>query len=130
MFFNDYEDMQLSQIIEGINQWTNAGEAETKGIELEVLARPIPPLTVNAAISYLDAEFEEFIATVALGAPGVDAAGKSLAYSPEWQGVILLPFSSETTDNESKVNLCKCPSSDFGIGACSLTCDPDFYLGG
>ena len=47
----------------------NAASAQTKGVELDLQARPIPALTLRAAASYLDAEYKSFLVPN-LAAPG------------------------------------------------------------
>jgi len=69
LFYYDYSDMQVWAFTEtpGVTEIRNAAESEIKGFELELLARPVPPLTLSAGISYLDAAYED------------------LMYAPEWQ---------------------------------------------
>jgi len=61
-FYSDYEDLQEKTYIpEAVMMGTqNAGSAEIKGIELEVLARPSQGWTINGSASYLDAEYKDF----------------------------------------------------------------------
>ena len=62
-FFNDYTDIQLtsnraaSGNVAVITE--NAGQAEIKGFELEIHARPIEQLDLIAGIGYVDAKFTE-----------------------------------------------------------------------
>ncbi|NQX89233.1 MAG: TonB-dependent receptor [Halioglobus sp.] len=66
IYFMDYEDMQLGvtrqfgelQTIFGI---TNAGDAEVYGVELEVVAMPLPGLLINFTGSNLRAEYKTFV---------------------------------------------------------------------
>jgi len=67
VFFQDYSDKQVSvrvtDPISGlINRATiNAGSAEVWGLELETQwFTPVEGLTINAAYTYLDAEYKEF----------------------------------------------------------------------
>ena len=74
---------------------TNAAQSEAYGAELEVLWRPTPAFTVNAAIAYLHSEFTEFTAAdpldARLFAPGADPvalqqdlSGNATRMSPKW----------------------------------------------
>jgi len=83
VFFNDYTDIQLTS-----NRATadgnvaiiteNAGEAEIKGFELELHARPIEALDLIAGIGYVDAEFTEI-------APDATVTSATVfAKTPEW----------------------------------------------
>jgi len=85
-FFYDYEDMQLSTVIDNQLVTTNAGKAEIKGIELELMARPIEALILSATLSRTNAHFVTYSAddpTVAGIAVEV-LDGNDLARSPDW----------------------------------------------
>jgi len=87
VFWNDYTDLQLSSFTsDGAGGFaalfTNAGAATIRGAELELVARPIPPLTLNATIGYLDARYDEYI-----GPGGQDISDdRELVNAPEWSG--------------------------------------------
>lgn len=64
VFFSDYTDLQLT--LSSCPQFgvglpcavvANAGDAEIKGAELEVLVRPIDKLSIDASYSYLDFKY-------------------------------------------------------------------------
>jgi iron complex outermembrane recepter protein len=85
VFWNDYTDLQLSSFsADGgggfIALFTNAGAATIRGAELELTARPIPDLTLNATVGYLDARYDDYI-----GPGGVDISDqRHLVNAPEW----------------------------------------------
>ena len=85
VFWNDYTDLQLSSFsADGgggfIALFTNAGAATIRGAELELIARPIPELTLNATVGYLDARYDDYI-----GPGGVDISDqRHLVNAPEW----------------------------------------------
>ena len=56
-FFNDYTDMQLTINATPQKFVRNAGEAEIKGAELEIVARLAQGFDVNIAAGYLDAKY-------------------------------------------------------------------------
>ncbi len=92
VFYNWYDDIQLAQIffiedqfgntVNG-NTILNAAKAETRGLELEILALPTEWLSLNAGIGYLKAEYEEFITSDATGT-AFDLAGEDLQNAPKW----------------------------------------------
>lgn len=72
LFYSDYQDVQIpgSQAIDTDGDGTddgfegtvtNAGEADISGVELELTAFLSDSLRANAAIGYIDAEYDEFI---------------------------------------------------------------------
>ena len=73
---------QLGALIE------NAADATIKGVELEWQAAPLPGLQFNGGISYLDAEFDDFI-TGDPFSPGfpqvqIDVSDNTLNRAPDW----------------------------------------------
>jgi iron complex outermembrane receptor protein len=64
----------------------NAGQLDISGVELELEARPIPALTLDAQIGYLDAAYGEFEETRLVGGAQVvyDRSGQAPAFSPDW----------------------------------------------
>ena len=59
----------------------NAGDAEIKGFELELEARPVAQLRLNAALGYLDAEYTRISANAA--STGLTLQHKLIG-TPEW----------------------------------------------
>jgi iron complex outermembrane receptor protein len=69
-FWNKYKDVQLSVFTSfvGANgvasffgDFTNAGAADVKGLEFEIVANPTERLTVSGNFAYLDAKYTKFI---------------------------------------------------------------------
>jgi iron complex outermembrane recepter protein len=104
-FTTDFKDFQaeafVADPVTGINVFaiTNAGSLRTKGIELEIAARPISGLSLGLGANLLDATYSSFVnapcypgQTVAQGcilvAPNVsvqDLTGKPLSNAPRWK---------------------------------------------
>ena len=82
-FFNDYTDMQLTINATPQNFVRNAGEAEIKGAELEIVARLARGFDVNLAAGYLDAEYTELDPQLATLNPPL-TADKKLVKAPDW----------------------------------------------
>jgi iron complex outermembrane receptor protein len=75
VFYNIYKDMQVTQNItypDGKNSASiiNAGQARTKGLELEITAVPVESLTLSAYVAGLDARYTRYNTQV-LGAGGL-----------------------------------------------------------
>jgi outer membrane receptor protein involved in Fe transport len=66
LFFNDYTDRQLGITVrDPVSGWassgiTNAAGAETKGIEMDFVWRPLDPLTLGLAYAFVDATWTDF----------------------------------------------------------------------
>lgn len=92
-FRYDYDNLQ-QQIYElGATTLLNAASARIKGVDLDIVARPVRDLTLSVSASYLDAKYRSYPLAVnydllpngALVAAGAqDAAGKRLVNSPEF----------------------------------------------
>ncbi|TAK54498.1 MAG: TonB-dependent receptor [Gammaproteobacteria bacterium] len=86
-FFSDYQDVQLTEqhLDETTGSQTivtqNAGDAEIKGFELELDARPVPQLRLNAALGYVDAKYTRISAAAA--STGLTLQHKLIG-TPEW----------------------------------------------
>jgi iron complex outermembrane receptor protein len=96
-FLTDYEDFQAQSAISlpsGALQFTlsNVGQLRTKGLELELAARPVPALRIDASAAYVDAKVQSYPRancysgqTAALGCVGgfQNLAGARLSNSPK-----------------------------------------------
>ncbi len=80
LFFVDWEDQQLSLFdpVGGTGFVDNAGESESKGVELEGAARVVEGLDAFATFGLLDTEIEEFTDQF-----GIDTSGNDLPFAPE-----------------------------------------------
>ena len=129
-FYNDISNVQLTTALPVgggalTSVATNQGDAEVKGFEVELTARPIPPLTLNAGVAYTDAKFtngcDDFEYTLNSGglrisdalnptaaeAPLCSIAGNRLPLGSPWQANGAIDFRQPfgTGDNEWFVNL-------------------------
>ena len=83
-FYMDYTDLQQNQLITtggGIArfQTSNAASAHSKGVEIEITARPVSQLQLTASYGYTDAAFNSFPNATAAGA---DYTGHRLPLAP------------------------------------------------
>ena len=83
VFFNDYTDMQLTINATPQNFVRNAGEAEIKGAELEVVARIANGFDANLAAGYLDAKYTQLDPQLATLNPPL-TVDKQLVKAPDW----------------------------------------------
>lgn len=86
VFYSDFKDLQVNRIEGNSITTLNAASAEIKGVELEIRAKPVPGILLNADVSYLDAKFTEF----RTGHPArpewgmLDLSGNRLPNAPKW----------------------------------------------
>ncbi|MBW2366353.1 MAG: TonB-dependent receptor [Deltaproteobacteria bacterium] len=86
-FYYDYTDMQQrTQTVQG-GIFSNAASAEIYGLEMELTARPIPPLVFNCSVSFLDTSYENFI-TLDPDSNLVDVSGNVMPHAPDWKIVL------------------------------------------
>lgn len=69
----------------GFSYVDNLGAARNQGIELQLRARPAPPLTIDLSMGHVDARFRRPIgAPAADGSGRIVAAGDRVPYVPRW----------------------------------------------
>lgn len=90
-FYLKIEDKQVYEQVTGSNPGTkidNAAKAHTKGIELEITARPAPGLDLIAGLGIISGEYDDWIATewndTYTGYVTTDYSGKSLPNVPKY----------------------------------------------
>jgi iron complex outermembrane receptor protein len=83
VFYNDYKDMQLTINATPQNFVRNAGAAEIKGAELEVVSRLARGLDFNFSAGYLDAKYTELDPQLATLNPPL-TLGMHLVKAPMW----------------------------------------------
>jgi len=87
VFYNEYQDMQLTINATPQNFVRNAGEAEMSGAELEIVSRVAKGFDVNASVGYLDAKYTELDPQLATLNPPL-TVNKELVKAPEWTGSV------------------------------------------
>jgi len=107
-YFYDYSDLQFSAFgASALNPLLqNAAQAEIKGFEANVTARPFEDLTVRAGFAYTDGEYTDFPGaqgfrptTNAAGVPiggntsfSMDASGQRMVRTPRVQGNLTVAY--------------------------------------
>ncbi|MBW2367823.1 MAG: TonB-dependent receptor [Deltaproteobacteria bacterium] len=88
-FFSQYDDMQVTGVFVNAGVPTvftsNAEGADIKGVEVEITARPLPPLTLNLSVGYLDGEYTDFIAQHPVTYANIDVSGNQIPYTAKYQ---------------------------------------------
>jgi iron complex outermembrane receptor protein len=109
-FYYDYEDMQVGKVVNTSAVVTNAAAATIIGAEAEVRALLGGGFELNAGLSILDTEYDEFLTEDPywVGTPGcgtlvqapneVDLAGCQLPRAPEFQGALGLSWTGTLAD--------------------------------
>jgi iron complex outermembrane receptor protein len=79
-FYIDWRNIQLQTVFDGFDATGNAGEARSDGVEGAVTFTPVRGLTMNANLTYTDAQLTQ-------DAPGVSGkSGDELPDVPRWAG--------------------------------------------
>ena len=82
-FFYDYQDLQVYTLIVDpvtnltVQNFTNASNAEVKGLEAEFALHPLDGLDLSLSASFLDAKYKDFASA------GDDYSGNTLPNAPE-----------------------------------------------
>ena len=91
-FFYKYKGLQQQIYNQGAVQTINAGDAEMKGLDLEIVARPIRSITLSLSGTYVDSEYKSYPqapnyarqsngSIIAIG--NFDAKGKTITNAPK-----------------------------------------------
>jgi iron complex outermembrane recepter protein len=109
-FFNQYDDMQLANIyftedafgntVNG-NTILNAANAETSGLEVDLLWMPTNSLRINASLGLLNAEYTDFV----YGADKLDLSGQTLQNSPETTANLGLEYTAQIQSLELRSSI-------------------------
>ncbi len=95
VFYTDYKNVQVQQIVSLQSVLTNAAAATMKGAEVEFAYRPVNGLEAGATLAYLDAKYDKFCtgdptqpaAPVSAGcdaANPIDLTGNRFPRAPKW----------------------------------------------
>src|SRR5690606_8519262 len=86
LFHADYTDLQVRTIdpVFALATTQNAGEARSKGVELQLVSQPLPSLTISANGAWQRAEYTSLSYVDLLGVR-VDYRGNLMNNAPEWQ---------------------------------------------
>jgi iron complex outermembrane receptor protein len=104
-FFTTYDDLQVSAFNGTGFDFGNAGEAETKGVELDFSWLINPEWRFDGSLGWLDAEYTSFPGAGCVAPkhiiPGCveDIAGSPLHHAPEWSGLTSLDYHANFSDS-------------------------------
>ena len=79
LYDTEWSKIQLTTIISGLSQLTNAGNARIRGGEFAVGYHPTQELTFNGSLSYTDAKLTDTVPAL-----GITYVGARLPVSPRW----------------------------------------------
>lgn len=87
-FYAKYDNFQANNpdLVAGVvvTRFTNAGEVSTRGVEADLVLRPIDDLSISGGLAYTDAHVDQFFQPTP--ATPVIPSGTSLPFAPEWKG--------------------------------------------
>jgi iron complex outermembrane receptor protein len=90
LYRNEFRDLQVqNQFVVGLTTLSairNAAQAFAQGAEFELVARPVPELTLNATANFAKSEYKEYITGPPPNYPaapnGISLAGKEIPFTP------------------------------------------------
>ena len=89
-YYSEFEDLQIaafSLVNPSVIVVQNAGDAEVKGLEADLTWAPVAGLSLNAALSYNDAQYTDTeILVDTRDAMPTDYSGRTLSRAPKWTG--------------------------------------------
>jgi iron complex outermembrane recepter protein len=103
-FYTDYKNIQVT-IFENLGApvTLNAGDAEIKGVEVEVQAAPVDGLELTASLGYLDAKYKtirQSAAIIVAPEQRIDTSTE-LPNAPEWQVMLAAQYTASLGEHGS-----------------------------
>ena len=99
LFYYNYSDLQMVYFDTGSSLVANVGEAEGKGLEVDMRWVPTRNWDVFMGLSLLDTEITDATDIVALGACG-DCEGNNLPFAPELSVSAIVTYEHPTASGE------------------------------
>ncbi len=96
--FEDFQVQQFQQLSPTVSRIaiSNAAEANSRGVEMELTVVPVEGLTLMANAASIDAEFDSFRECNA----GVDCTGNNLPYAPELKVFLSAQYEWTVSDGD------------------------------
>ena len=95
LFLEDFTDFQVLEFTGAQFQTFNVPKAQTKGFELETLIRPDDHLTVNAGLTYVDADYPDDCAGDSTNLNVRNLCGNSLTNAPKLVTIVGATYRSD-----------------------------------
>ncbi|MEH6827810.1 TonB-dependent receptor [Parasphingorhabdus sp.] len=98
-FREEFKNFQVLEFTGAQFQTFNVPKAETQGLEIETTIRPSDHFTVNAALTYTDANYPNDCAGTQTAANVVALCGNSLTNAPDFVGIAGATYSNDIGNN-------------------------------
>lgn len=106
LFYNDNKNLQVTDFIDKVRTSLNSGESDANGIELELIALPMPGLMLNASYGYIHINLDDSVDSVTqsvtrryVKSPH-NTANLGVQYEYDWDAGLLTAYLDATyTDN-------------------------------
>jgi len=89
-FYAKYNNFQANNpdVVAGVvvTRFTNAGTVSTRGLEADLIWRPLADLTVSGGVAYTDATVDRFNAPPGAAASAIIPPFTPLGFAPKWKG--------------------------------------------
>ena len=98
-FYYDYKDKQIrgklaDPIFGNLDALINVPKSRVWGAELEATANISESFTINAAVTYLNSEIQEYTGVNIVGEPDFTSDGDPIPFTPKWSGTVNLDYES------------------------------------
>lgn len=99
-FYEEFTDFQVLEFTGAQFQTFNVPRAVSQGVEIESVIRPSDNFTINAALTYTDAEYPDDCAGTQTDVPNVATlCGNSLTNAPEFVSIVGATYSKDFGSN-------------------------------
>ncbi|URD59883.1 TonB-dependent receptor [Sphingomonas sp. KRR8] len=99
-FYAKYNNFQANNpdLVAGVvvTRFTNAGTVSTRGVEADLIWRPLDDLTVSGGVAYTDATVDKFNAPPGAASTAIIPPFTPLGYAPKWKGSLTANYHVRT----------------------------------
>ena len=92
LFHVTYDDLQVAQLVFADVKLTNAGQARSKGVELDVTLRPTDHILFRGDLGYQIGRYTRFVDCLASATGPIDCSGNPLKNAPRWTGSVQISY--------------------------------------
>jgi iron complex outermembrane receptor protein len=139
-FFNDFQNIQVVQIVVGGTRTMNAGAAEISGLEIEFSTTPADRLHITGGISLMDGEYTDFpvgprwsnnpapFPAPPLIATDSDLTGNTTIQTPSFSATLALSYAISMTTGDLDLDLAYYYNDGFFWEPDNSTSQPSYNL--
>lgn len=98
LFYYDYTDLQVQQLLDNTSYVRNAASATIWGVDSDIIWAVTEEFRVDFGVSYLDARYDDYSDVDPFSREFVSLSDSRMAKAPEWSGRLGLQYMANAKD--------------------------------